>query len=460
MRIFTYLILLINTLTIFANTNEKKLIYRFDINREIAPAAWRITQQAVNEAEKIKADYILLRLNTYGGMVDAADSIRTKLLNCQIPILVFIDNNAASAGALIAISGDSIYMRTGANIGAATVVDQQGKVVPDKYQSYMRSIMRSTAEAHGKKPVIKGKDTTWVWHRDPKIAEAMVDPRTYIKGINDTGKVLTMTTSEAIANGFCEGKAENIDEVIKKAGISNYEIKEYKITGLDSLMGFLMNPIVQGILIMIIVAGIYFEMQAPGLAFPIILAAAAALLYFAPLYLEGLAENWEIIIFIVGLILLALEIFVIPGFGVTGIVGIVFVLIGLTMAMVENITVEPFSMSGLSIVLRAFALVVISISLSFGISIYFGSKMLQSRKLGMALHAEQNKNDGYIGVDLNELNSLIGKTGIAKTVLRPSGMVEIDGVSYDAKSESGFIEQGNPVKVIKAEASQVYVVRS
>jgi len=184
------------------------------------------------------------------------------------------------------------------------------------------------------------------------------------------------------------------------------------------------------------------------------------LLYFAPLYLEGLADNWEIILFIVGLVLLALEIFVIPGFGVTGILGITFVLVSLTMAMVENVTVEPFSMHGMSIVLRAFALVIISISLSFGLSIYFGSKMLQSRKLGMALQAQQDRSDGYIGVDLAELNSLIGKTGTAKTVLRPSGMVEIEGVSYDAKSESGFIEQGSPIKVIKTEASQVYVVRS
>jgi membrane-bound serine protease (ClpP class) len=456
-KLFT-LLLLIHAVSIYSKDESKKLIYRFDINREIGPAAWRITQKAIEGANKQKADFVLLKLNTYGGMVDAADSIRTKLLNCPIPVLVFIDNNAASAGALIAISCDSIYMRTGANIGAATVVDQQGKVVPDKYQSYMRSIMRSTAEAHGKKALIKGKDTTWIWYRDPKIAEAMVDPRTYIKGLNDTGKVLTMTTSEAMEHGFCEGKAENINQVLEKAGINNYEIKEYKVTGIDSMMGFLMNPIVQGILIMIIVAGIYFEMQAPGLTFPIIAAAAAALLYFAPLYLEGLADNWEIILFIVGLVLLALEIFVIPGFGVTGILGITFVLVSLTMAMVENVTVEPFSMNGLSIVLRAFALVIISISLSFGLSIYFGSKMLQSRKLGMALQAQQDKSEGYIGVDLAELNSLIGKTGYAKTVLRPSGMVEIDGVSYDAKSESGFIEQGKPIKVIKAEASQVYVV--
>lgn len=457
-RLFLSIFLTLHFTLSQANDN-KKVIYRFEINKEIGPSMWRITQRAINEAIKLNADYIIIRLNTYGGAVDAADSIRTKILNCPIPVLVFIDNNAASAGALIAISADSIYMRTGANIGAATVVDQQGKVVPDKYQSYMRGIMRSTAESHGKKIITKGKDTITIWHRDPKIAEAMVDPRTYIKGLNDTGKVLTMTTTEAIANGYCEGKAENIDEVIAHAGVTNYEIKEYKVTGLDSTIGFMMNPIIQGILIMIIVAGIYFEMQSPGLAFPIIAAIVAALLYFAPLYLEGLAENWEIIAFIAGVILLALEIFVLPGFGVAGIAGIVLILVGLTMAMVENYTVEPFSTKGAIIILKSFALVVVSISISFGLSLYIGSKLLQSRTLGMALTAEQSSSDGYIGVDLNELTSHIGKTAIAKTVLRPSGTIEIEGLTYDAKSDSGFIEQGTPVKVIRSEAGQLYVVK-
>jgi membrane-bound serine protease (ClpP class) len=350
-------------------------------------------------------------------------------------------------------------MSKGASIGAATVVDQQGKVVPDKYQSYMRALMRSTAEAHGKKLMIKGKDTLKIWFRDPKIAEAMVDPRTYIKGLNDTGKVLTMTTKEAIINGYCEGERANIDDIIEKAGIQNYEIREYKVSGMDSFLGFLMNPILQGILIMIIVAGIYFELQSPGLAFPIIAAISAALLYFAPLYLEGLANHWEIIAFIVGLVLLALEIFVIPGFGVTGISGIVLILLSLTMAMVHNFTLSPFSSEGLKIVLKSFALVITSIAISFGASVYFGSKLLQSRTLGMSLTAEQSSSEGYVGVDMNELNSLIGKTGIAGTVLRPSGSVEIDGMVYDAKSESGFIEKGSNIKVIRTETGQVYVVK-
>jgi len=143
------------------------LIYKFEIKEQIAPPAVRTTQRAFKEAAEAGADIMLLHMNTYGGLVDAADSIRTRILNSDIPVYVFIDNNAASAGALIAIACDSIYMSPVASMGAATVVDQSGQPVPDKYQSYMRSWMRATAEANG---------------RDPDIAQAMVDPDIYIAG--------------------------------------------------------------------------------------------------------------------------------------------------------------------------------------------------------------------------------------------------------------------------------------
>ena len=126
----------------------KGMVFIFEIRKEIAKPAWRITQEAFEEAVSLKADYIFIHMNTYGGMVNIADSIRTKILNSPIPVIVFIDNQAISAGALISIAADSIYMRPGGSIGAATVVNQTGEVVPDKYQSFMRSTMRATAEAH------------------------------------------------------------------------------------------------------------------------------------------------------------------------------------------------------------------------------------------------------------------------------------------------------------------------
>ena len=209
-------------------------------------------------------------------MVNIADSMRTRILNSPIPVLAFIDNQAISAGALISIACDSIYMRTGGNIGAATVVDQTGAVVPDKYQSFMRSTMRATAESHGKDTIITGNDTIIKWHRDPRIAEAMVDPRIVAEGIDDSTKVLTFTAEEAMANGYCEGLANNIPEVLAKAGIKNYELVTYKPSGVDKLIGFLLSSVVQGILIMIMIGGIYFELQSPGIGFPLIVALTAA----------------------------------------------------------------------------------------------------------------------------------------------------------------------------------------
>ncbi|MFW5707931.1 MAG: SDH family Clp fold serine proteinase, partial [Bacteroidota bacterium] len=129
------------------NPGKEFLVYKFDIKEQIAAPSLRRTQRAFEDADSLGADVILIHMNTYGGQVDVADSIRTRIMQSRIPVMVFIDNNAASAGALISIATDRIYMRPGANIGAATVVDQTGEVVADKFQSYMRSMMRSTAEA-------------------------------------------------------------------------------------------------------------------------------------------------------------------------------------------------------------------------------------------------------------------------------------------------------------------------
>lgn len=208
------------------------------------------------------AELVLIRLNTYGGLVNAADSIRTMILNSPVPVWVFIDNQAASAGALIAIAAERIYMRPGGSIGAASVVDQNGKPMPDKFQSFMRATMRATAEAHGKViERIDGDDTLWRWRRDPQVAEAMVG-RTV--GDSTTAGVLAFTASEASEHHYSEGTASTVDEVLAQGGVQQYTLHEYTPTRLDRLLGWLMNPVVQGIFVMMIVGGIYFELQTPG----------------------------------------------------------------------------------------------------------------------------------------------------------------------------------------------------
>ncbi len=437
---------------------KQKIVYKLNIKENIAPAIWRQTKQAFEAADSLKADLFLIHMNTYGGTVIDADSIRTRILNSKIPVIVFIDNNAASAGALISIACDRIYMRTGGSIGAATVVNQTGEKLPDKYQSYMRSTMRATAEAHGKDTLISGQDTTYKWKRDPLIAEAMVDERVFIKGIIDTGKVLTFTPLEAMEHGYCEGVCENLDEVLKLNEAENARIVEYKPTALEKFIGFMVNPMVSGILIMAILGGIYFEMQSPGIGFPFLVAVAAAILYFSPLYLEGMAANWEILVFIIGLILIALEIFVVPGFGVTGVAGITLAFSGLVLSLIKNVnfTFEHVEMNDL---LVALSTVFVGSIAGIGLAVYLSQKMFTAQTgqfSHLSLHKVMKLEDGYIGVDA-ELNGLKGRSGVALTTLRPSGKISIEGKNYDALAEVGMIDKGTAIVVTKVEAAQLYV---
>lgn len=443
----------------FSQGNDSiKLVYKFNIKEDISPSVWHQTQKVFENAEEMNADLILLHMNTYGGTVVDADSIRTKIINSSIPVWVFIDNNAASAGALISIACDSIYMRPGANIGAATVVNQTGSKAPDKYQSYFRSTMRSTAQSHGADTLIADGDTIVKWFRDPIIAEAMVDEDVYIEGIIDTGKILTFTAIEAIKYGFCEGIANDVDELLEKANVYDYEIREFKPSTIDIIIGFLTNPVVSGLLIMAIIGGIYFEMQSPGIGFPLVIAIVAAVAYFAPLYIEGLAQNWEILVFVSGIILIVVELFVIPGFGVAGISGIILAVVGLILSLVGNVNFD-FEM----VAPRAFLVAALTVALALiggvFLAIWLGQKMFAAnngpfRKL--ALKSSQEKNEGFVGVDTH-LRDMVGKEAVAHTVLRPSGKIEIDGEIWDALSEDSFIEKGSKVKVVKQEASQLYV---
>ncbi len=425
----------------FSQIPKNYQVYQFDIREEIAPPVWRKVKRAFEDAEAMKADIILIHMNTFGGQLDVADNIRTRILESKIPVYVFIDNNAASAGALISIACDSIYMRQGANIGAASVVNQQGEVLPEKYQSYMRSLMRSTAQAN---------------HRNPDIAEAMVDAKIKVPGINDSGKVVTLTTDEALLHGFCEAKAENIKEVLQHAGIEKYTIQEQKVTAIDDIIGFLLNPFVSGILIMIIIGGIYFEFQTPGAVFPILASIIAIVLYFAPHYLEGLAAHWEIIVFIVGVLLLALEIFVIPGFGVTGILGIVFIIAGLVLSMLNNLFFD-FEYVSVDSVIKAVMIVLIAITTSIILSFYFGKKLLTSTRFGqIALTDKQNSSEGYTSADAT-YQTMLGKTGTTRTILRPVGKIMIEGNMYDATAESSYIDRDTEIVVTRYESSQLFV---
>jgi len=430
------------------NGEELPLIYNIAIKQEIHQASQRTLMKGLNKANELKADYIILQINTYGGALDAADSMRTAILHQTIPVIAFIDNQAASAGALISIACDSIYMSLGATIGSATVVDGSGKVMPDKYQSFMRSMMRATAEAKGKKWVIQNGDSTQVWRRDPIIAEAMVG--------KDSANVLNFTTDEAIAHHYCEGKAQNITEVIAKLGVKEYRFEAYKPTPLDRIIGFFLLPIIQGLLIMLIIGGIYFELQSPGVGFPLIAAVTGALLYFLPLYLEGIAEYWEILMVIAGLALILIEIFVTPGFGFLGVTGIVLFGAGLMLAMIDMSIFRfpgPFNWG---LLIKPISVVTISGFLSMAMLLWLVHRIYPTRLFNaIALRTELDGEKGFVGVPMAE-SSLIGSKATVFSDLKPAGKVLIDNKLYEASAEYGMITKGTEVRVVRMEGGRLY----
>lgn len=426
---------------VMAQENEDTLqVFTMELRAGIDPRTNRYTELALEAAREQNADLVIVDINTYGGAVNDADEIRTRFLEFEKPIYTFINKNAASAGALISIATDSIYMAKGASIGAATVVTQEGVAAPDKYQSYMRSIMRSTAESTG---------------RNPLIAEAMVDESIEIEGITKEGEVITFSTSEAIEHGFAEAQVNSITELLQNAGVENYEISTFQLSGAEKIISFFINPIVSGLLIMIILGGIYFELQTPGVGFPILAAIIALILYLVPYYLNGLAENWEIIAFFVGLVLIALEIFVIPGFGIAGISGILLSLGSLVLIMLNN---DFFDFSFVP-----FEQVVISISTALGgllagvIMMFLGGARLMNTNVFRRISLEdvQDRLQGY--TSNFQTTSFMGKTGTAFTVLRPSGKIMIDGDIYDAYTRGDYIDKNTKVIVIDESGTSLKV---
>ena len=419
---------------------EQIKVMVMEIKSTIDPRTTRYVNLALEHADKINAELIILEMDTYGGTVNDAKDIVEFLLDLEIPVYVFIDKDAASAGALISIACDSIYMSPGSSIGAATVVVPDGTAAPDKYQSYMKSTMRSTAEETG---------------RDPEIAEAMVDEDIEIEGITKAGNVLTFTVSEAIKHGFCEAQVKTIEEILKRSGIESYEIYRFTLDTTEKIIAVFLNPFISGLLIMIIIGGIYFELQTPGVGFPILASLVAVIFYFVPYYLNGLAENWEIIAFMVGVVLLALEIFVIPGFGIFGISGLILTVGSMILVMVNN---DIFDFSFVADKDLFLAITTTLTGIVGGIMLLFvgGVRLTQTKFFKkIALERVMDSKEGYTSSFIKK--DLIGKTGTTYTVLRPSGKIMIEGEFYDAYTRGNYIKKDEKIIVIADEGTTLKV---
>lgn len=415
-------------------------IFIFSLEGPVDPRTERSTDLALEEATASEADLVIMKMNTFGGAVDAADAIRTRILEYPKPVWVFIQSNAASAGALISLACDSIYMAPGASIGAATVVYGTGEAAPDKYQSYMRSQMRATAEANG---------------RDPKIAEAMVDERIHIPNVSDSGQVLTLSTSEALQLGFCEAEVNSVEELLNRYEIEDVPRQTYEQPFAEKVIAFFINPVVSGVLILVIIGGLYFELQTPGIGFAGLASLIAMVLYLVPYYLNGLAEHWEVIMLLIGIGLLAVEVFVIPGFGIAGIGGLLLIVGSLVLMMLNNDWFD-FEFVAPELIVESTLAVIGGLLGGILVIVGGGAKLVDSKYFKrISLEDIQAHDAGYEAHGRPQ--SVQGLEGTAYTVLRPSGKVLIQDEIYDAYTRGEYIPAGSKIRVIEDKGGTVRV---
>ncbi|WP_397547044.1 nodulation protein NfeD [Rhodothermus marinus] len=414
-------------------------VYVVDVEGMVDNVLVQYIERAIREAEAADAAAIVFRINTFGGLVAAADQIRQLILDTPLPTVAFVDRNAASAGALIAYACDRIVMAPGASMGAATVVEgTTGEAAPDKYQSYMRGLMRATAEANG---------------RDPRIAEAMVDPDVAIEGLVPAGKVLTLSAREALELGVADALAASVEEALQVLGYGPHPVVAFAQTGTERVLRVLASPVLQTLFLLMMLGGLYFELQTPGVGVPGLIALAGALLFFAPNYLSGLVEFWEVLLFLVGVGLLLVELLVIPGFGIAGIAGILFMLAGLLAALIGNVGLSfPSAREiGRAIATLTSALILLGVGIAVLGRYLPRTRRFQELVLGTGLSRTQ----GYTAAATEV--QLTGKRGRAVTPLRPAGVVEIDGRRYDVVASGQFVPAGTPVEVVRVQGSRIEV---
>jgi membrane-bound serine protease (ClpP class) len=421
----------------FSVSASNKKVYVARIDGEIDLGMAPFIKRVINDAEKNNASAIIFRINTFGGRVDAATQIKDAILNSKVKTIAFIDKRAISAGALIALSCEKIIMVPGASMGATTVVDQSGTKQSEKYQSYMRSEMRSTAEKNG---------------RRADIAEGMVDERILVSDLkDDSTKLITLTSEEAVKFGMADRILSSVEEINKEFSLEGNQFVEEKSNFAEGLVRFANNPVVSSILIMIILVGLFTEIKTGGWGWPGTAAVIALVLFFGSGYILDLASAFEIVIFVVGVILLLLEIFVIPGFGIVGVLGILCMIGGLFLGLIGDFSLTDPNDISMAIIEMASSFVLT------GVVIYILSKFLPKTRMwnNLILHADISSTSGY--TSNISFSSLIGAEGVALTDLRPAGTAVINDKRIDVVTDGEFITNGTRIVVNYIQGSKVVV---
>ena len=429
--------------------SNEKIIYSVPIKGDIDMGLPYYLERVIKEAENDSAKYIIFTIDTFGGRVDAATKIKDAILNTKIPTIAFINKRAISAGALISLSCDSIYMTSGGTIGAATAVDGSGKKTSEKVISYMREEMSSTAEANNK---------------SREIASAMVDDEIEIEFLvtksGDTltskeisgfkeYKLITLSTGHAVELGIADLEINSLKEILSYLEIPNAKIIKNSTNWSEKIVRFFTSPTVAPLLMSLGFLGLMFEIKSPGFGVPGIAGLLCLGLFFGSHLLVGLADMTEILILVLGILFILAEVFIVPGFGITGIGGIGLLLFGLFLILLGEYPLESDynnAFWGLNIGLLGSV---------FAILMFF--KFIIKSKIYQKVIPikNQKKSDGFsISVGYEDL---IGKIGLTKTALRPVGIMSFSNKEYYCRSNGNFIEPNIEVKVIGVEENELIV---
>jgi membrane-bound serine protease (ClpP class) len=431
-------------------------VYVIPLKGEITKAQFFFLRRGIKEAEEAKADAVVIEMDTYGGELDSATQMDDALLGTTTPTITYINTNAGSAGALVALSTQRIYMAPVSAIGAAAPVTDTGADLPstmqEKVVSYFSGYFRSAATKNG---------------YNPDIAQAFISPDTEVKiggvVIHPKGTLLTLSAQEAtrIINGkpvLASGIAEGLPDLLTKAGLGSSIIRNIEPTGFETLAFWLTT--LSPLLLLGGIIGVYVELKVGGFGVAGFVAAICFLLFFFGSYVAGLA-GWEVaILFAVGLGLIISEVVVHPGTIVPGLVGLMLVAASIIWAMVDHYPHQPLMPTGdmLERPMINFGLVVLGACIALPII----TKFLPNTPLFrfIALAKMQPRGPSFSDETVDSPKSLsVGASGVALSILRPSGNARFGDAIVDVITRGEFIEPSSPVRVLAIEGSRIVVAR-
>ncbi len=413
------------------------VVYRVPVQGTIELGLAPFIQRSLGEADAAGASAVILDIDTPGGRLDAAQQIVDAIKASEVPVFAFVNPRAFSAGAMIALATDGIYMAPGAVLGAATPVTGDGDKAPEKIVSAMRAEMRGLAEARG---------------LDPRVAEAMVDEEIAIDGVTEAGKLLTLTSSEAAALGYATEVA-SWDALTQVLGIDGSPVIAAEINWAESLVRFFTNPLVAPMLLSLGFLGLLVELKTPAFGLAGLAGLASLALFFGSHYLVGLAGWEELILLGAGLVLLGIEIFIVPGFGIFGIAGSVAVLAGIYLSLLGQFAVGT-DFSQAAMVLSASILLVL---VGGWVLVRTLTRNGRLERSGFLMLSPATKESGWVSAAAR--TDLVGAAGVAVTDLRPAGIGQFGDERLDVVSEGAWIPAGTAIRLIRSEGYR-HVVRA